>query len=124
MKAPHLLQIVSVTTLFALSLSLSAGETLLSPRANGNQIKTALVADNSANTVAQNKNAIASPRTLDTQNKVAQSGDTSPSTIASGCALGSPRQLEQAGKFTSGNCCKLTSIACANPKSCCTVASN
>lgn len=99
-----------------------SGEALLSPRAQDNQIKTVAVSDKSPNTVTQNQNVIASPRVLATQTKIAKGTDTSPSTIAAGCATGSPNQLAQAGKFTSGDCCKVTSIACSTPKACCGMA--
>lgn len=122
MKSPILLTFASLV-LAAATLNLSAGETLLSPRAQGNQIKTVSGTDNSPNTVTQNQTVTASPRTLDKQSKATKGMDSSPNTIAGGCALGSPKQLEQAGKFTSGDCCKVASIACTTPKSCCAVAS-
>ena len=103
------------------SLNVS-GEALLSPRAKDNQIKT-VSAETSGPSTTFNRNVSASPRTLDNQTKIAKGGNTSPNTIAGGCAIGSPRQLEQAGKFTSGDCCKVTSVRCTTPKSCCTVAS-
>ena len=86
----------------------TAGEVLLSPRAQDNQSKVVKGTDNSPNTMTRNQNITASPRTLDNQTKVAKGTDSSPNTIAGGCALGSPRQLEQAGKFTSGDCCSCT----------------
>lgn len=102
---------------------ITAGDVLLSPRAQGNQMKTVPGVNNSPNTVTQNQNVTASPRTLDNRIKVVKGGDSSPNTIAGGCALGSPRQLEEARKFTSGDCCKVTSVVCSTPKSCCAVAS-
>lgn len=99
-----------------------SGEALLSPRAKDNQIKIVSGMDKSPNTVTQNQNVIASPRSLDNQTKVVKGTVNSPNTIAGNCATGSPKQLEQAGKFTSGDCCKVTSIACSTPKACCGVA--
>lgn len=52
MKTPSLLKIVSVSALFAIFISLSAGEVLLSPRAQGNQTKTVQATGNGASTSA------------------------------------------------------------------------
>lgn len=108
--------------LTAITLNVSASDPLLSPRAAGNQPKVVKGTANSPNTLTQNRNLTVAPRTLDNQVKTVQGMDTSPNTMAGGCALGSPRQLEQAGKFSSGDCCKVISVPCSSPKSCCTVA--
>ena len=118
-----LIPLTILAALIAFTLNTSARDVLLSPRAIDSQSKVVKGTDNSPNTVTRNQNVTASPRTLDSQTKVVKGTDSSPNTIAGGCALGSPRQLEQAGKFSSGDCCKVTSVACSTPKSCCAVAS-
>lgn len=104
-----------------MTLNISASEVLLSPRAKDLQIKTVAGTDNSPNTVTQNRNVTASPRTLDNQIKTVKGTDNSPSTVAKSCAIGSPKQLEQAGK--TGAACCVVAATCMTPKSCCAVAS-
>jgi hypothetical protein len=111
MKSPHLLQIISVTALFAMTLNLSAGEGLLSPRGKDNQIKATTVADTSANMVTQKKNAVASPRGLDNQIKtVAATAQAADSMNCSRKMLASPR--------ATGECASHPGA----PMSCCSVA--
>ena len=107
--------------LAAMTLNVSAGEALLSPRGKDLQIKTVAGTDNSPNTVTQNRNVIASPRTLDNQIKTVKGTDSSSSTLAKSCAVGSPKQLEQAGKTSAATCCAVAAT-CITPMSCCGVA--
>lgn len=103
----------------AVSFSVFAADSVLSPRAKDTQMKSVTASDTSPNTVIQHRSATASPRQLDMRGTRAPGISSSPSTIAAGCALGSPKQLEQSGKFNSGNCCQVTSVACTRPKACC-----
>jgi len=94
MKIQHLLQIISVSALFAVVMSLTAGETLRSPRAQGNQSKIVAAVDNSPSTVAQNQTAVTSPRTLDNQIKtVAGTGNGAPTMDCSRKMVASPKAI-------------------------------
>jgi len=112
MKTQHLLQIVSVSALFAMTISLSASEPLLSPRVKDNQIKIAASVDNSPNTVTQNKNTIAAPRVADNQIKtVAVTSSGTDTLVCSRRMMASPKAIGECASHSGG------------PMSCCSVAS-
>jgi hypothetical protein len=73
---------IASLALAVMTLNVSAGEALLSPRAKDNQIKTIAGTDNSPNTVTQNRNVIASPRTLDNQIKTVKGTSNDANTLA------------------------------------------
>ena len=68
--------------LAVMTLNVSAGEALLSPRARDLQIKTIAGTDNTPNTVTQNRNLPVPPRTLDQQIKTVPGTNGGPDTLA------------------------------------------
>jgi len=69
----------------------------------------------------QASEAALSPRARATQINTVASAQTGAVTVSKHCALGSPKQLDQAGKNSSATCCQVAAT-CTTPKSCCVVA--
>jgi small ligand-binding sensory domain FIST len=102
---------LAALALAAITLNVSAGEALLSPRASDLQIRNVPGVDKSPNTVTLNRNIIASPRTIDNQIKVVKSTGNNPDTLV--CRrqmLASPKAI--------GECASHPGVAMA----CCSVA--
>jgi len=106
-----------VAALAAITLSLNAGETLLSPRAKDTQISTAPASPGGANLATENRNFTGSPRALDHQNNVVKGVVDAPNLTARKCAvIGSPRQSEN----STLSCCKVAKASCTASMACCT----
>ena len=121
MKTPSILTLLTIA-LTTIALNLQASEAALSPRAKANQFNTVSGAQTGADAVVLNTSAIArSPRARANQINTVASAQTSAVTVSKHCALGSPKQLDQAGKNSSATCCQVAAT-CTTPKSCCVVA--
>ena len=99
--------------LATVTLNLSAGDALLSPRARDNQIRTVAATDNSPNTVTQNRNVIASPRTLDNQIKTVAGASAGADTlVCSRNMVASPRAIGECASHPGAPmpCCVVATV--------------
>jgi hypothetical protein len=101
---------IASLALAVMSINVSAGEALLSPRAKDNQIKTVARTDLSPNTVTQNQNVIASPRTLDNQIKTVKGTSNDANTMAcSRQMVASPKAIGECASHPGAamSCCSV-----------------
>jgi|GEM_PF-3476906 len=119
MKTLKVLTILGIAAT-ALALNLKASDALLSPHAKESQAKTVAATNYSPIATSQNQNPAGTPRMRDNSSRVPATSKDS-GTFAGACAIGSPRQLAQAGKISAATCCKMPAT-CSTPKSCCAVA--
>jgi hypothetical protein len=112
MKIRILLVTISAAALAAITFNVNAGTTLFSPRAAGNQIKTApgIVAAQPAS-MSQS----VSPRALGNQTTAVKGTET---TVAKCSAIGSPQYLATVGNDARTSCCNRTLAACPNMSTC------
>ena len=104
---------IASLALAVMSINVSAGEALLSPRAKDNQIKTVAGADLSPNTVTQNQNVIASPRTLDNQIKTVKGTSNDANTMAcSRQMVASPKAIGECASHPGAamTCCIVATV--------------
>ena len=109
MKIQILLTIIGAAALAAITINVNAGDTLLSPRAKGNEIKVVTSVANDVNLVAANRDTLLSPRAT---------GNRITTAIGVGAAgvkcpmLGSPKYVAAVGKAARASCCGLTLAEC------------
>ena len=105
----------------AITINLSAGEALLSPRAKDNQIKTAPAAASERNLATENRTFLGSPRALDNVVKTlpATRDDVNLAALDRG-VIASPRGAETFPKpAVSGACCVAAKACCTAKLACC-----
>jgi len=116
MKNRNLLITIGAVALTALTINLNASGALLSPRAAGNQIKTASTAIASPNSATENQSAAVSPRTLGNQTTTVAgaANDVNPA-IACRNMTASPKAIQAcAANPTAAMPCCGRSVATAN----------
>ncbi len=119
MKTSILLTIAGLA-LAVTTLTVSANDALLSPRAKGFQTNIVPSVATDPNIATSSRNLSVAPRALDRQGKVAATVETRNLAVGP-CAVGSPRQIERLAKTASASCCAIGTTACNSPKSCCAV---
>jgi hypothetical protein len=114
MKTRNLLLTLGATILAAITINATASDTLLSPRAAGNQIKHASGTANSVNAVAANT-ATVSPRAAGNQiAKVAgTSNEVNPAIACAANMNGSPRAIQACVEHTTMPGCNAAAVASA-----------
>ncbi len=117
MKALSLLTL-GVATLAAMTLNLSAGEALQSPRAKANDAKVLTIATDH-NTAANTRPVGVSPRAFANQATVVKGTADSVRTTAKCTVVGSPKHLASASKVAGACCCGTITAACAMNATCC-----
>ena len=109
MKTRNLLLILGAATLTAMTFNAAAADTLLTPRAAGNQIKTVAGNNNDKNLV--NTTGIsASPRAASNQTKTVAgtNTDVNPVTLCAKNMLGSPKNIQDCA----GNAANCLNMGC------------
>jgi hypothetical protein len=96
MKARILLTTIGVAALAAITININASDALLSPRAQGNQIKVAPAVAADRNLVAENQGATVSPRAQGNQTKTVASvaNDVNPTMACARNMKGSPKAIQ------------------------------
>jgi len=116
MKTRILLITLGVAALAAITFNVNASDTLLSPRAAGNQIKTTSAAVADRNLVIENQTAAVSPRAWGNQITTVASvaNDVNP-TIACRNMTSSPKAIQAcAANSTAAMPCCARTVAAAN----------
>jgi hypothetical protein len=117
MKTRNIITAIGVAAMAAITINLSAGEALLSPRAKDNQIKTAPAAASERNLATENRNILGSPRALDNVVKTvpATKDSVNLATVGRG-VIASPRGVETFPKPTVAGACCVAAKACCTTK--------
>lgn len=115
MKTRIFLLTIGAAVLAAITINVSAGNALLSPRAADNQTKIVPAVANEPNLAVANQGTI-SPRAAG--NQVQTVSDTE--ILAAKCpVIGSPKYVATAGNAARTSCCKMTVAECPTVKDCC-----
>jgi hypothetical protein len=109
MKTRILLATIGVAALAAITLNVNASDALLSPRAQGNQIKVAPAVAGDRNLVAANQGSTVSPRSLGNQTLTVASvaNDVNP-VMECHKMIASPKAIQACAANPAGmsGCCK------------------
>jgi len=116
MKTRILLTTIGAAALAAITINVSAGTTLLSPRAQDNQIKTvpSVMAAQPAQPMPADQAAL-SPRAAASQIVTAKGTET---VVVKCSATGSPKYLATVGNAAHTTCCKSTLAECPMMSNC------
>lgn len=110
MKTTNILTVFGAIALFAITTSVIASDSLLSPRAKDNQIKVVAGVANDADLITINRDSALSPRAAENQSKHIAGMET----VTVKCpVIGSPRYLATVGNAAHMKCCNLTLAECS-----------
>jgi hypothetical protein len=112
MKIRILLTIIGAATLAAITSNVSASDTLLTPRAAGNQI---IVASGGVAAQPAFVTQTATPRALGNQTAIVKGTET---TVEKCSAIGSPKYLATVGNDARTSCCNRTLAECPAMSTC------
>ena len=121
MKTRNIITVIGAVALTAITLNVNAAERVLSPRAKGNEIKTAPATAGELNLATENRNFLGSPRALDNVVKTlpATKDNVNLATLSRG-VIASPRGAATFPKTAvAGACCVAAKSCCTAKLACC-----